>query len=44
MAFIACIPHHKQYGNRPISIFQNSAVNNRPQHDAPGNRMQCLWS
>ena len=23
---------------KPISIFQNSAVNNRPQHKAPGNK------
>jgi len=29
--------------NTSISIFQNSAVNMRPQHVAPGNKIQCLW-
>ena len=31
--------------NQTISLFQNSAVNNRPLHEAPGNKiqvMQCL--
>ena len=33
-----------EYGeNKPISIFENSAVNNGLQHEAPGNKLQCLW-
>ena len=27
----------------PISIFQNSAVKNGRQHQAPGSKLQCLW-
>ena len=29
--------------NRVISRFHNSPVNNKPQQEAPGNKLQCLW-